>query len=688
MSAPETRAEAARLLMTAVQAHEANDLARARSLYESVLALAPEQADALHLLGVIADQQGRHEDAVALIRRAIARSPQAAAFHGNLGTALLALGDMAAAEEAYRQALALDPFYVEAHVNYGNLLRRKGDGTAAALQYRQALARDARNADALFGLAGLLVDSGQYEEAIRHLTIAVQGKPQAAELRDLVALALRHLGRYEDALLHHRKALAFAPDNLSYRENYATTLTKISTPDAYQNAVDEFEAVLAVNPDRINALVGLGAALVKHQRPLEAMAPLRRALDLGGDRIEALVNLSVGLAYEGRFNEALDCCERAVRLAPDDCLILTHRGTVYEHLGDYEAALADYAAAIEASSNRNPITLADAQMKHALMLLSMGRLAEGWPRYIARQATSRADLRGRVVTSLLPVWDGVVRADQNILVWGEQGIGDEVLYAGMLPELAARGASFRVASEPRLVDLFRRSFPGIDIQPATKASLDEFARAADVQIGLGDLGMHLRPTLTDFPPPRAYLRPDAALVEEFRRRYAGYGRRLTVGLMWRSKNLFNGLYKSVPLVEWGQVLRQQDVLFVDMQYGDTASELRETRERLGVDILHDDSVDATADLDRYAAQAAALDLVISVSNSGLHIAAATGCTCWALLPSGVGRLWYWLLDREDSPWYPHLRLFRQAKGCRSDDWEATLGRVGAALAARLADGSR
>ncbi|MEK9969476.1 MAG: hypothetical protein VW600_10090, partial [Ferrovibrio sp.] len=119
-------------------------------------------------------------------------------------------------------------------------------------------------------------------------------------------------------------------------------------------------------------------------------------------------------------------------------------------------------------------------------------------------------------------------------------------------------------------------------------------------------------------------------------------------------------------------------LFVDLLYGDTTAERRQVEDQLGIDILRDDSVDQLADIDRFAAQAAAMDLVIGTSNSGLHIAAALGRPCWGLLPSGAGRLWYWFLQDDRSPWYADLRLFRQRPGAGAD-WADVIEQVGAAL---------
>jgi tetratricopeptide (TPR) repeat protein len=631
-------------LRAGLQAHEAGELARAADCYRKVLQLVPEQADALHLLGVLADQQGRHAEAVDLIRRAIARAPQAADFHGNLGAALLGTGDRAGAIDACRKALSLQPDHVGA--------RR--------------------------GLIAALMAERRMSEALEQLGIAVKAEPNAADLRDLAGSALRSEHRYEDALLHQRKAMALAPDDPDIRENYAGTLARILRADSIAEAVRALEAVLLRHPDRLGSLLLLGILLIKQQRAAEALVYLDRAAAIDPDRIEMLVNRAVALQLLGRSEEAGRDIARAVALTPDDCIVLGGRGTLREQAGDYYGALADYRAALAALTHRSDDALAEAELKLGLLLLSLGRLAEGWPLYRARTQTGTSDPRGAAFRAALPEWDGTIRPGQRILVWGEQGIGDQVIYAQLLPELAARGVVPVCACDERLVRLLRRSFPDIQIEAMNVGRDREIAALAEMQTGIGSLGAALRPSLADFPPARAYLKPDPAIVAEFRARYAAMGKRHVVGLTWRSRNALFGDFKTVPLTGWDAILRQEDVLFVDLQYGDTADERRAVAQHCGIDILHDDSVDQLADIDRFAAQAAAMDLVIGSSNSGLHIAAAIGRPCWALLPAGAGRLWYWFLDRDDSPWYADLRLFRQPSG-RSDDWAATIDRVAAAF---------
>lgn len=636
------------LLRRGVKLHGAGQLTEACRLYESVLALLPGQADALHLLGVIADQQGDHQRAIELIRLAIDSSPREAVFHGNLGTALLALGQENDAEVAYRRAIALDPGYAEGLTNLGNLVRRRGDNEKAIGLYKQALSHDPQKPAIRLALGSALLNLKRSTEAFPHLLAAVETDRGSADARDLLATALRQEKRYDEALKQHRKAMALAPQVLRYREGYAATLAKLENPKALADAATVFEDILSAEPERLDSLIGIGSVRIRMQQPELAIVPLRRAFDLDETRLETLVNYSAALALAGRFDEALALGGRAVELFPGDFFVLTHHGSLKEQAGDVEGALQDYKTAMSATQNRTGAAASEAEFRQALLLLSLGRLQDGWPLYPARHALRSADPRAMVFSGMLPSWSGAVHAGQHILVWGEQGIGDQVLYGSMLRDLTQTEAKVVLACDRRLVSLFRRSCPDLMVEPIIDKQIMKLGELADVQVGLADLGRWLRPDLSAFPVPQPFLQPDPQLVSEFRRRYEAFGKRRIVGLTWQSRNRMSGEYKSVSLPAMAPLLQQEDILFVDMQYGDTSADRRHARETLGVDILHDDSVDAMTDLDRYVAQAAALDLMIGSSNSGVHLAAAAGQRCWVIVPGGLARLWYWFLDRADS----------------------------------------
>lgn len=287
---------------------------------------------------------------------------------------------------------------------------------------------------------------------------------------------------------------------------------------------------------------------------------------------------------------------------------------------------------------------------------------------IARGGWSEAEAAYRLILARTP-------GDARVLAWGEQGIGDRILLAGMLADLHEAAGDVAVETEPRLVPLLARSFPALEIlaegePPAGSGFMS--------QIALGALGQHFRKQPDAFPSRSTYLRADPARTAALRHRYTIAPDRLLIGISWCSRNAAFGRFKSVGLAEWAPILAVPGVTFVNLQYGDTHDE----RSRIEAPhILHDATIDPLRDLDGAASQIAAMDLVITTSNTTAHMAGALGIETWTLLPSGPGLLWYWFQDREDSPWYPSMRLFRQH---RPGDWTELIARVASRLDRRLA----
>lgn len=270
-----------------------------------------------------------------------------------------------------------------------------------------------------------------------------------------------------------------------------------------------------------------------------------------------------------------------------------------------------------------------------------------------------------------------------MLVWQEQGVGDVILYAGMIPDLLEQGARLIVECELRLVPLLARSFPQARVVMRSDP-VHALTREARWQSPLGSLCRWLRRHEADFPRRGPYLVPDATRVSELRKRYRELGQGPVIGISWRSSNYKVGKQKSLSLSEWAPLLALSGATFVNLQYGDCREELLSLKQDFGVTVHHDETVNSLQDLDGFAAQVAAMDLVISTSNSTVHFAGASGVPVWTLLSRGEALLWYWFQEGEDSPWYPSMRLFRQEL---PGDWSGLLARVRGALQLFLA-GSR
>lgn len=423
----------------------------------------------------------------------------------------------------------------------------------------------------------------------------------------------------------------------------------------------------------------LGALALK-QGDLDAAIPaLEQAANLAQERPGYWSNLGVAYARAGRLSEAQSALSHANRLAPDQFQLLSNLGLIERDLGDYDAALEHIRAALsldpiqvglkanyanlladvgefaEAERLLNEVLAVqpgnlDAQVNMATLLFRQGRFAEGFVHHLK---WNRANIKGPDKEGGRPVWDGTP-TELHVRLWLAEGIGDQVLYASILLDALARQPDLTVSCNERLIRLFRRSFPGVRFIPT---STDE---PHDLQLPFYDLIGLFRQSTKDFPAPRAYLFADRAHCRAIRARYEllAQGRRI-IGIAWASKNVRFGHHKSSGLAPWTELLRRPDLFFVSVQYGDVAAEVAAAKAATGTEIHVDPDIDQMNDLDPFAAQIVAMDAVVAVSNTAVHLAGALGVLTFVMLPPARGRFWYWCVPGDAPPWYPSVTLSRR-----------------------------
>jgi hypothetical protein len=297
-------------------------------------------------------------------------------------------------------------------------------------------------------------------------------------------------------------------------------------------------------------------------------------------------------------------------------------------------------------------------LDRALLNVQHGQLGEGWDEYEWRWRAKRRDPR----PIRLPRWDGEPLQRRTIFVHGEQGVGDEIMFATCLPDLIERAGHIVLSCDQRLQPLFARSFPQITVRGTRRGAenWDELAAGADIESPAGSLPRYLRRGLGDFPIRQPLLRSDAERCRRWHERYAELGAGLKIGISWRAGTRpADRRLRSLPLAEWTELLAVPRVHWVNLQHGDVQCELGLAALDAAT-VHHWPDSDPLGDLDDFAAQIDALDLVISVGNATVHIAGALGRGVWALLPEHWG--WRWLSGRRDSPWYSTARLYRQQPG--------------------------
>jgi Flp pilus assembly protein TadD len=432
----------------------------------------------------------------------------------------------------------------------------------------------------------------------------------------------------------------------------------------HAGAVAMIERAIAVQPAEATFHGNLATALLALGRTEAAAERYMQALSLDPGYVEGHYNLANLLRREGAPVSARQHFEEALRLQPDHAQARNNLAMLlWEDLGDTASANQQFEwlrrAAPDWSAGR---------MNEGLFRLAGGDYARGWRDYEWRWRNP--DYRERDWGLGLPRWDGTARPGASLLLWGEQGAGDQILYGTMLEDAQRlSGARLILAVEPRLVDLFARSFAGREVGVVPRGT----PVAAAAQCPFASLGTFLRRSEADFAGKGRYLVADARrsqILKSEYRRIAGPGRRV-LGLAWRSGNVSIGAQKSIPPALLAPALASPDILWLCLQYGDVAEDLALLRQA-GIDIHHDAAIDGVADLDGLAAQLAALDGLVSVSTTVVHLAGGLGVPTRLLLPRGRGRLWYWPDEGEGSRWYDSVSILRQD---HPDDWNGALTKL-------------
>lgn len=537
---------------------------------------------------------------------------------------------------------------------------------------------------------------GDAERLCRELLAQEPGNARAVNL--LGAIAFQR-GNFAAAAARFAEAARLRPDLADAHANLGRALRALERLD---EARESLERAQALDPEAVDIAVNLGLVLLDEKRPEDAAACFRRALDRRPEHVEAEGNLALALQAQGKLEEAEACLRRVLERAPENAVALNNLGSVL-HQQDrqaeaeacYRKALAvrpGYAKALGglggALRQQGRLDEALAAMERSLAIdpdyaeghhrlgwtrLLLGDLEGGWDGYEWRW---NKHTESPVPPSRFkqPLWDGAPLAGRTALLWAEQGVGDEIMFAGLVPEVQAMAAHCVLECDRRLLPLFGRSFAGLELVPRQQPP-DPRTAAADiaVQIPTGSLPRWLRRSLASFPNRRSYLTADAGRTAALRATY-GTDRPL-VGLSWHTTNPKTGRRRNFPLADWGAVLRVPGVRFVSLQYGPVGDAIAEAQARHGVPVHHDPGVDPLVDLDGLAVQVAAMDLVLSIDNSTVHLAGALGAPVWTLLPFVPDFRWF--MGREDSPWYPSMRLIRQAS---RGDWAGLLERVGRDLA--------
>lgn len=504
------------------------------------------------------------------------------------------------------------------------------DGRLAEAEaiYQQILRVETNHADALHLLGLIAHQRGNIEIAVDLIKKAINANPTEQRYHYNLGVTLQAQGHLNDAVICYRQALFIKPDNIEVYPNMGAALHAQGRLD---EAVACYRQALLIKPDYADAYNNLGLALKDQARLDEAVTCFRQALMIKPDYVEAYCNLGITLHAQGRLDDAISCYRQAILFKPD---------------------------------------YADARFNLAFALLRLGSFDEGWILYEARFEKNKTNRNTEIPGLSFPRWLGEDLREKSIVIWMEQGMGDEIQSVRYIPLLKTLGAAkVTLVCKAPLKSLFH-SLSGADAV---------IAESEADQLGDNDfwtfqmsLPLHFKTTLETIPNTLPYLNADEIKLKYWSKQLPVDG--LRIGLVWRGSEVHkNDANRSLPgLATLAPLWSVPGITFISLQKGQGEDEA--SNPPTGQPLIHLGS--GIQDFSDTAAIVSQLDLVICVDTAIAHLAGALGKPCWVLLP-GVGTDWRWLEEREDSPWYPGaMRLFRQKEIA---NWVEVVTRVTNAL---------
>ncbi len=545
-----------------------------------------------------------------------------------------------------------------------------------------------------------LHQQGQHNEAGEIYRDILQKQPDHDRAMHYLGVLAYQTKQYELAEELISKSISIAPRIAKYYCNYGLLLIDL---ERYQQVVECQQMAIQLNPNYAEPYLNLSAALFKLGRYAESALNARKAIERNPLSARAFDNLGIALRFLHEFDASIKSHESAIQLEPTNVAAYVNLAATYLEIKDLAAVNRYCMAAIRldpnhahaymylglASQELGNLEQAKTFMQHALTLtpadelirwnlslimLSTGNLEVGWKGYEARWRLEQL-LPVCLIEFPYPWWQGEEMPDKTILIWWEQGIGDQIMFANMYYDVIARFKLCIVACPKKLMPLLARSFPlARFVCKDDTQQLDGLTSVVDVQSALGSLARWLRPTVAAFPKLKRFLVPDANRLQHWKDRLAELGPGLKVGICWRSGNTAGGRqFYCTQIEQWAPIFAVRGVHFINLQYDECSAELARAKEMMGVTVHHYPEVDLFDDLDETAALTGALDLVIAIPTTSAILAAAIGVDSW-MLSSGftwqkfgtAENCWYTtathLQRRWDQPWEVFLAKIATALG--------------------------
>jgi tetratricopeptide (TPR) repeat protein len=599
-------------------------------------------------------QSGTRENAVRLISAAIHNNPENPNYYRSLGDVLKSQGQLNQAMRCYQKSIQLAPQSFETYFKLGIAHHDQGNLSEAICFYQKAAHIKPDFVEALYNIGLAYQDLHRLEDALAYYAQAIQIKPDYAEAHNNKGKVYKDQGDLAKAVACFQQAIQLKAD---FAEPYFNLGDILSESGQLPAAIENYKIALRYRPDLIEAYNNLGNALKSQGDFDAAIENYRQVVRLKPNLAEAYYNLGSALRLKEDFKGAVANLRYALRLKSDYAKAYNNLGLAFKNQGDLDSAIKNFSQALGINPH-----LAEAHWNRSFVYLLQGEFKKGWQDYDWRfqQARWKTLYPHRYDR---PRWDGSVCRDKTIFVHDEQGLGDTLQFVRYIPMVKSRCATVIFETRKSLIPLLKR-FPGVD-QFIIRSVDQPAAENWDFYIPLLSLPKIFNTQLKTIPHTVPYINAEPKKVEYWRQRLTDNG--FKVGIVWAGRPMHtNDRHRSCALQQFLPFCEIPGIQLIGLQKGAGAAQVQNLPAEMGFVNFGE----AFEDFSDTAGLIENLDLIISVDTAGAHLAGAMGKPVWVLLSFIPD--WRWMMDREDSPWYPTMRLFRQKT---HGGWEAVFQQV-------------
>jgi tetratricopeptide (TPR) repeat protein len=602
--------------------------------------------------------QGDYDSALKSSLNLLKAFPNSPTLHNFNGVIYAALEEYEAALNSYMNVIKYSPENLEAHFNIGIVLKQLGRPTAAIERFKHVIKFKPNDVAAQASLASVLLDIEKFEDAIFHYDEALKADPFNTKILFNLGNALVRKGDIAGAIARYKQVLDIEPDNAEVYNNMGDAYKIRDEPDqslkCYQNAI-------RIKPNYAAAHYNCGIITEQNGNVLEAIKSYEKSIKIIPDWSAPYNRAGCAFQALGDFDSAIRYFQKCLSMTPLNSEAHNNLGFCLSVKGDSEGAITSYRQAIEIAPE-----YADAYHNLSIELLANENFRQGFS--LNEWRWKRTKTAQSFLVSSKPIWNG--HDSGALFVWKEQGIGDQIMFASIIPELHQRCSKLIVQCDDRLIPLFERSFPSDIVYQSAGSVVDE--SLYDFHLPIGSLPRFFRNSGENFSKTsNGYLFHDNNRSSLLRSKILTGKKKRLIGISWMTVSpILHAKQRNVDLMELVQALDSPEIQLVSLQYGDVFDQIERLNAEFGYSIIKTSEIDNSNDIEGLASLIMACDQIVSTTNVTVHLAGALGANVVALLPKSAR--WIWGRKQSYCRWYSGVLPYSQNV---TGDWTNVLAKV-------------